>query len=215
MLVFIKKRRWLKFILIGAGLLLLAFAFLVIRPDSYLPHKRIVLHVPYSLDDPPISLLPMGEKIYHPDSPLGHPGIDFQWSGPNSKVLASASGKITSIKLVYDKWNKWEMDIENWPYILRYKEMENYNRSLKVGQHVNTGDFLGYPANPPAHHEIGAYQIHWEFASVSLLRDRFCPVTYFDKVSATSVQAVWDKTQWPYKSQYPNICSGGYANKTE
>lgn len=157
----------------------------------------------------------MGEKIYHPNAPLGHPGIDFQWAGPDSKVLASADGKISSIKLVTDKWPKWEMDVESWPYVVRYKEMETYNSALKVGQHVKAGDFLGHPANPKLHNEVGAYQIHWEFASSSLIRDRFCPMSYFTAESKASVQAIWDKTNWQYKSQYPDVCSGGYANKTD
>lgn len=190
-------------------------AFVLLRPDTYWPHKRIVLHAPYDLNDPPINLIPMGEKIYHPNAPSGHPGIDFQWSGSDAKVLASADGKISSIKLVFDKWNKWEIDVQSWPYELRYKEMESYNQALKVGQHVKTGDFLGHPANPKLHSIEGAYQIHWELASLSVIRDRFCPMAYFDKVSAASVQAVWDKTNWQYKNQYPNVCNGDYFNKTD
>lgn len=210
----IKRHPW-RTIGIVIAVLFLGAVFYVTRPDTLLPHKRIVLHAPYDLANPVVSLLPMGEKIYHLNAPLGHPGIDFQWASPNANVLASADGKITSIGLVFDKWNKWEMDIESWPYVVRYKEMETYNTALKVGQHVKVGDFLGHPANPKLHNEVGAYQIHWEFASLSLLRDRFCPMTYFDKSSAASVQAVWDRTNWQYKSQYPNVCSGGYANKSD
>lgn len=157
----------------------------------------------------------MGEKIYHPNAPLGHPGIDIQWSGPEAKVLAAADGKIVTLKLVNDKWDKWQMDIQNGPYIMRYKEMETYNKALKKGDQVRTGDILGHPADPAKHNQVGAFQIHWEFASVSVVRDRFCPMTYFDKASADSMQSIWDKANWQYKSQYPDICSGGYKDKTD
>lgn len=215
MFYFNKKHLWLKIILTIIVLILLGGIFFVTRPDTYLPHKRPVIKAPYDLSDPPMQLIPMGEKVYHPNAPLGHPGIDFQWSGPDSRVLASADGKITSIKLVFDKWDKWEIDVESWPYVIRYKELETYNQALKVGQRIKAGDFLGNPANPRPHNVEGAYQIHWEFASLSLVRDRFCPMTYFDQASANSVQDIWDKTQWQYKSQYADVCSGGYANKTE
>jgi hypothetical protein len=209
------KKHWWQILLGLVGLLVLGAAFMLVRPDTYLPHKRIVLHVPYDLNDPPINLIPMGEKIYHANAPKGHPGIDFQWNGPDAKILSSSSGKISSIKLVMDKWNKWEIDVTSGPYVVRYKEMETYNQSLKSGQHVNIGDFLGHPANPKIHNEVGAYQIHWEFGSPSVVRDRFCPMTYFDAASRQSVEKVWAKTNWQYKSQYPNVCSGDYANKTE
>lgn len=209
------KKNWWKILIGLVGLAILAVAFMLFRPDTYLPHKRIVIHAPYDLNNPPVSLLPMGEKIYHPNAPQGHPGIDFQWDSPSAHVLSSSDGTISSIRLAFDKWNKWEIDVTTWPYQVRYKELENYNHNLKVGQKVKVGDFLGYPANPKLHNEVGAYQIHWEFASLSLLRDRFCPMTYFDQASRASVQSIWDKTNWQYKNQYPNVCSGDYANKAE
>lgn len=209
------KKYWWKVLLGLFGLVVLALVFIFLRPDTYLPHKRIVIHAPYDLNNPPATLLPMGEKIYHENTPLGHPGIDFQWSDPNARVLSSSDGTISSIKLVHEKWGTWQVDVTSWPYVIRYKEMETYNQDLKVGQKVKIGDFLGHPANPAKHNEVGAYQIHWEFASLSLMRDRFCPMTYFDAASRESVQAVWDKTNWEYKNQYPDVCSGGYANKTD
>lgn len=209
------RAHWLKTVLLVLGLIVLAAACYIIRPDTYLPHKRIVLRAPYDLNSPPTRLLPMGEKIYHPNAPGGHPGIDFQWDGPDARVLSSSNGTISSIVLVTDKWKKWEIDVSSWPYVVRYKEIETYNQALKAGQHVNVGDFLGHPANPKLHNEVGAYQIHWEFGSPSVVRDRFCPMTYFDDASRKSVQAVWDNTSWQYKTRYPDVCSGDYKNKAE
>lgn len=209
------KVHWVKTILIIIGVLLLGAASYIARPDTYLPHKRIVIRAPYDLNSPPQRLLPMGEKVYHPNAPGGHPGIDFQWGSPDAKVLSSSDGVIGSIRLIDDKWKKWEIDVNSWPYVIRYKEMETYNTSLKKGQHIKVGDLLGHPANPKLHNIEGAYQIHWEFGSPSLIRDRFCPMSYFDEASRKSVQAIWDSTSWEFKTQYPDVCSGDYKNKTE
>ncbi len=209
------KLHWLKTLLLTIGIAILGASFFLVRPDTFLPHKRIVIHAPYDLNSPPINLIPMGEKIYHPNAPGGHPGIDFQWSGPDGNVLSSSNGVISSIGLVTDKWPKWEIDVSSWPYIIRYKEMETYNTNLKKGSHVKVGDFLGHPANPKLHNEVGGYQIHWEFGTPSIITDRLCPMTYFDEASRKSVQAIYDSSTWQYKSQYPDVCSGSYKNKTE
>ena len=208
------KHNWWKILLGVFGLVVLALAFIVVRPDTYLPHKRIVLHAPYDLNNPAIALIPMGEKVYHPNTPHGHPGIDFEWASPDARVLSSSSGTITSIGLEFDQWNKWEIDVNSWPYVVRYKEMETYNTALKVGQHVNVGDFLGHPANPKLHNKVGGYQVHWEFGFPGAIRDRLCPMTYFDAASAASVQSLYDHTDWQYKTQYPNVCNGFYFNRT-
>lgn len=215
LMVGFRKYKWVKIASLVVGLVVIALALYVIRPDTYLPHKRTLLRAPFDLDDPPTRLLPMGEKVYHPDSPSGHPGIDLQWDHPDARILSSADGKITSITPVFDKWDKWEIDIETWPYVIRYKELETYDQNLRVGQHVKAGDYLGTVANPKAHNVEGAYQIHWEFASLSLIRDRFCPMTYFDDAPKASIEAAWAATTWEYKSQYPDVCSGDYANKTD
>lgn len=213
-LLFIKKH-WLKVLLSLVGAAIIALAFTMFRPDTYLPHKRIVLNVPYDLASPPTNLLPMGEKIYHANSPQGHPGIDFQWSQPNAPILASAAGKISNIYQTPEHFNNWDIEITSWPYVVRYKELEDYDKTLKKGSRVVAGQYLGHPVNSPAHGRQGAIQLHWEFGSLSLLRDRFCPMTYFDEASRKSVEAIWAKTSWQYKAQYPYVCSGDYYNKTE
>ncbi len=68
-------------IIVGiAAVLILGSAFVVMRPDSYLPHQKITIRVPYEFSGVPDSMIPMGETINHPKPqvPNGHPGIDFQ-----------------------------------------------------------------------------------------------------------------------------------------
>ncbi len=205
----------ISFIVVGSGLLLLVLVggFIAIRPDTYIPHKRIVLHVPYEFSDPPSNLIPMGETIFHPKprAPQGHPGIDFQWNHVTN-IIASADGTISSITQTPDHFNNWDIEVSSWPYAVRYKELEDYDSTLKVGSSIKTGQFLGHPMHG---HPNAAIQIHWEFASTSSLRDRFCPITYFDDASRQSIESIWVKSTWQYKSQFPDICSGDYKNAVE
>lgn len=206
-------KRWIKTGLSVFGLAALVIGMALFRPDTFLPHPRIVLHVPYDLNDPPTSIAPMGETIAHPksNSPKGHPGIDFQWDHV-ANILSSSDGTVTEIKLTPEHFNNWDVVVTSWPYELRYKELEDYDSKIKVGAKVKAGQLIGHPEHG---HANAAIQIHWEFASPSVLRDRFCPVTYFDEASRKSIEAAWAKTVWQYKAQFPDICSGDYANLVE
>ncbi len=185
-------------------------AFIVTRPDTYLPHQRIVLQAPYDPSYPPDTLLPMGEKVDHPNAPLGHPGIDIQWQHRDAEIVSATKGKISKIKQTPEHYNNWDIEVVSWPYLVRYKELQDYDTSLKVGSKVEVAQFIGHPGWFSNH-----AQMHWEFGSVSLLRDRFCPMTYFAPAVASQLEEVWVNSTPKYKAQYPDICSGGYKNKTE
>lgn len=210
-----KTHLWLKIILVVIGLAILTLAFIVVRPDSYWPHKRLVIRAPFDLNDPPSTLIPMGEKVYHPDAPSGHPGIDFQWDHKDVNILASADGKISSIKQTPEHFNNWDIEISSWPYVIRYKELQDYDSSLKKGSPVKAGQLLGHPTHPDDGETTRGIQLHWEFASASLIRDRFCPMTYFDEASRQVIETVWAKSTWQHKNQYPNLCNDDYFNKTD
>lgn len=210
-----RTHRWLKISGLAVGVVILALAFIVVRPDTYWPHKRLVIRAPFELSDPPSTLIPMGEKVYHPDSPSGHPGIDFQWSHKDVNIVASADGKISKLQQTPEHFNNWDMEITSWPYVIRYKELQDYDTNLKKGSSVKAGQFLGHPTHPADGETGRGIQLHWEFASVSLIRDRFCPMTYFDEASRQVIEAVWAKSTWQYKNQYPNLCNDDYFNKTD
>lgn len=205
-----KKHKWLKWLLIVFGVIILAMACFMFRPDTYFPHKRIVLQAPYDMNFPPERLMPMGEKIEHPNAPLGHPGIDLQWNHQNARILSASNGKITHIKQTPEHYNNWDIEVSSWPYIVRYKELQDYDTTLKVGSSIRAGQYLGRPGWFSNH-----AQMHWEFGSPSPIRDRFCPMTYFEPNTAKQLEESWTKTTWQYKAEYPEICSGGYKNKIE
>ena len=196
--------------------------FVVIGVQTYLPHKKITIRVPYEFVDVPDVMIPMGETINHPKPqvPNGHPGIDFGYDGSKlHNVVASADGTVTSIKKGASNPGKWDIEISNSFYLLRYKEMEDYNPLFQPGHKVKEGDFVGhygiYQEKDGNVHE----QIHWELASTSLLRDRFCPLTYFDAQSLKSINTLWAKVppeaNQNMKAQFPYICSGDYYGKDE
>ena len=200
------KRVW-KIVSLVVLVLILGLAWVMFRPDSYLPHQRITIAVPFSSDNPPSWLIPMGETINHPKPqvPKGHPGIDFAWPpGEAARVLSSSDGVVSSIKQGASEGNLWDVEVKNGYYLLRYKELKDYNHALKKGSSVKTGDYIGMPGTI-------ANGFHWEFASASLLRDRFCPVTYFDPASLALINRIWAQTpNDQMKQQFPYICSGDY-----
>lgn len=197
----------------------MALLWVLVWPPAYLPHEKIVISVPYRMSDVPDGMIPMGETLYHPkpNVPNGHPGIDFGWqNGQNHDVISSSNGKILSVSQNISGPGKWDVEIESGAYILRYKEMDDYNPELKKSAKINKGELVGH---------VGRYcdsghcwfNLHWELASRSVLRDRFCPVTYLDTESRLSIESLWKSvpSNNKVKSQFPEICSGDYSNKTE
>lgn len=208
-------KKWLKITLITLGAGVVGLVLVMFRPDTYLPHKRIVIAVPFSAENPPMSLIPMGETIEHPkpQTPKGHPGIDFAWApGVAGKVTSSSDGKVSSIELGTSHKDLYDVTVSSGPYLLRYKELKDYNRELKKGTKVKTGDYIGIPGTL-------AGGFHWELASKSLARDRFCPMTYFDPGSKQLIEKIWDQTPVDamkgMKRQFPHICSGDYFDVEE
>src|SRR5438105_15039873 len=96
--------------------------FIIVGVQTHLPHKKIIIRVPYEFSDVPDSMIPMGETINHPKPrvPNGHPGIDFQYNGSKLHyVIASADGTVTSIKKGASNPGKWDVEIGNGFYLLR------------------------------------------------------------------------------------------------
>ena len=207
-------------IIIGLVVVLaLAFVFIIFQPQAFLPHQKIVIGLPFDKNDPPTGMIPMGETIAHPKPrvPNGHPGIDFGWQH-NSKILSSSDGEITRITNGTSDPGKWDIEVQSGNYFLRYKELEDYDQSLKVSSKVKKGDLLGHPgASEFPDHPGKNYQIHWELASTSLILDRWCPVNYFDPESKKIIEDIWAKvpTNDRFKAKFPYICSGDYFGKEE
>lgn len=211
-----------KRLLVGLGVIILillsVFGYLL-RLDAFLPHKKIEIILPFAAQyDSSTLMIPMGETIYHPKpkSPLGHPGIDFggQVSFP---FIASTDGKITRI-IEGGSSDGSDIYLSHGAYNIVYKEMDTNNIYVKVGQKVKQGDKIALP-NPKVDGGNTHYSTHWEFASASPIRDRYCPLTYFTPESRARIEAIWEHVKptdnGGVKAKFPYICSGDYYNRVE
>lgn len=217
---------WKKILLVLAILVAGAAAYLIlfviVGVQTYLPHERIAIRAPYEFSDIPDGMIPMGETIHHPkpQSPKGHPGIDFGWDdGESHKVISSSYGVVSSIDLGASDPGHWDLVVTSGFYELRYKELQDYNRDFKKGSKVKTGDLIGYAGifeggDPNAGNKHNNW--HWELASKAIIRDRWCPLTYLDSESRKSIDALWARQPLnQMKTQFPDICSGDYKDRVE
>jgi len=226
--------KWLGWVLLSIGVLAGIFCVFMLPISFYLPHQKPVIILPFDPQyDSNCALMPMGEKIAHPDAPSGHPGIDFGFSEVTKNVpyIASMDGTISKIKIYPNRElkgqggkeplsiNEADVVIRNGPYQTVYSEMDadSLPAYIKRGAKISQGDFIGYGnfttgVKPGTKREM----IHWEFGSISPLIDRFCPLTYFTVESETRIEKIWVQTDWPeMKALYPNICNGDYDGKAE
>ncbi|MHB8604391.1 MAG: hypothetical protein ACYDCK_03965 [Thermoplasmatota archaeon] len=212
-------KRWWPLALVLVLLPPAAFAFYLTWPPAFFPHDRIVISLPFEANDTPSYMIPMGETIYHPKPqvPHGHPGVDFQWAnGTSHALLAVADGVFWSAKLGASEPGKWDIEVKSGEYLVRYKELDDYNASLHFPSHVAKGQIIAHAGHycDPQH---CWFNVHWELASMSTLQDRWCPVTYFDDASRAAIERVWANVPAndTVKSRFPDICSGDYTAKSE
>ena len=216
------KRFWKK-ILVGVVSVIIIFSvFVLVQPQTYLPHQHIVISLPFAPEDGTGALLtPMGETIYHPKPqvPNGHPGIDFAWNHSVS-IISSSDGTVIQVINESESSGLADVTVSSSVYELRYKELASgsIGNNIKVGAKIKKGDFIGN-AGPGWHMGINledTYGIHWELGSPSLIRDRFCPLTYFDADSLSRINKIWANHPLDdMKQNFPYICSGDYFNKTD
>ena len=178
-----------------------------------MPHKRVIISLPFSKENEAQWLIPMGETINHPkpEVPLGHPGIDFAWDH-TVPIIAVADGVIKSVKKDSTEGKAvWNIYVASGDYLTGYTELESYNTELYKGSKVSKGMLIGYPNE--ANH-----QIHWEFeynTPLNFLIEPLCPMTYFDEEARSRIESIWENQgdRWPYKDKFPYICSGDFYGK--
>lgn len=195
---------------------ILALGFTILQPQAFLPHKKIQIILPLETKyDSVTALIPMGETIYHPNAPKGHPGIDFG-SDTAYPFIASADGKIT--KMTHGSSDGIDIYLSSGAYSIVYKEMDESKMFVKVGDKVKQGDKIAMP-NPKNIEGRIHYSVHWEFASASVILDRYCPMNYFTPESQTRIEEIWARVKPTdfngMKQRFPNICSGGYEGVEE
>ena len=204
-------------------LLAVCVASYALRLDAFLPHQKISIILPFDAQyDAVTGMIPMGETIFHPkpQSPRGHPGIDFGGQVPYP-FIASADGVISRM-VPMGSSDGIDIYLTSGEYSIVYKEMDPNRVFVTVGQHVKQGDKIAMPdpkvQDPNKPNEVH-YSTHWEFGSVSPVRDRFCPLTYFTPESRARIEAIWshvsDTDAGGVKRQFADICSGDYAGRVE
>lgn len=216
--------KWFKWVLLTVGILIFLFLVMMAQPWVFLPHKHIEISLPFAPeDDAYTSLIPLGEKIEHNASngtPDGHPGIDFGWN-KETRILAVADGRIMGI--TKDKNNKYRIEINMGLYRTTYQEMNSVEPNLHFLSKVKKGQLLGYSGhyrkeeNKIKSESDPSGQIHWDFASSSMIIDRLCPVNYFDPDSKRRIEVIWARVPAndQFKLQYPQICNGIFQGKED
>jgi hypothetical protein len=214
-----RRRRltWLR-VLLGLSAVVsvaaVAFAWRFVAP--FLPgrtHEAITISLPFAEEDDARDLLPMGETVYHPDAPHGHPGVDFSWDH-DVPIIASAAGIVTKIQR-HSGGHTWDVEIVTGDYAVRYTELESINPDLKKGQRIAKASWIGQPGHPLELPDANGshYSIHWEFDYDTFWVDRLCPMTYFDDDSRRRIEAIWERSTWEHKPRFPDICSGAYKGR--
>lgn len=227
-------RQLIKWLFIPIGALITIGLYFAFPPTYYLPHKQPVLILPIETKyDSLANIMPMGEKIAHPNAPNGHPGIDFGFGAITENVpyIAAMDGTISKVE-IFPNTEKSDSKtkplsvhmanvvIKSGPYQVVYSEMDGDTlpKTIKKGAKIKQGDLVGYGNFMYKGTEAGtkSEMIHWEFGSISPVIDRFCPLTYFTEESRNRIENIWAKTNNPeMKAAYPKICNGGYDGKAE
>lgn len=216
--------KWLRRIFFGIGILLVLFLVFMLQPWVFLPHRHIEITLPVEpADDAVTSLIPMGEKIEHNESngnPNGHPGIDLGGWNKETRIVSVADGRVTRISKA--KTGTTTVEVQSGFYRNVYQELNKVAPGLRWFSKVKKGQLIGYagywraesPDRPP---EFPSGQIHWDFASSSILIDRLCPYDYFDTDAKKRVDAIWAHADANniFKPQYPKICNGWFEGRVD
>lgn len=195
------------------------------------PTHKVTLVLPFSAKYPALSMTPMGETIFHPDTPEGdgHPGIDFQWNYiENVTVLASMEGTVEDIRI--NPLGQTDVVTNNDGWGVDYCGLSFVNPELKIGQKVKVGDYIGNPN--VERYDKGKINnaFHWQFGyynnierenmtgepSRKGVEHRLCPMNYFSSDSKALIEKIWAEENWPeLKTNAPEICSNAYKYRNE
>ncbi|MQF65457.1 hypothetical protein FIM04_05020, partial [SAR202 cluster bacterium AC-409-J13_OGT_754m] len=176
-----------------------------------------VLSLPFTIDQEPPGMMPMGETILHPvtiNNPNGHPGIDFQWPY-RAEIVSATNGEVLEIRTSAMASKQqgsilYYVAVMSGDFVVTYDILDIYlfNPDLVVGSKIETGQVMGYP-NPAGEGEWNS--IHWAFGKwfpgseepnpegiVEKFRiDYMCAVPYFSEAERVRLFRLWDAAQYP------------------
>jgi len=218
-------KKWVKWVLISIGSLLVIGVLLITQPWVFLPHEHIEIGLPFPASaDSYTDLIPMGEiEQWHNAStglPNGHPGIDFGWE-KETDILAVADGRIISIRKNHENQFIVEQSLGLF-YRTVYQELNKLEPNIRFLSKIKKGQVIGQTGR--AHVEgmelqsgAPSRQMHWDFASSSYSINRLCPLGYYDTDSRKRIEAIWTrvKAQGNFKEQYPDICNGYFKDRED
>ena len=202
--------------------------------SSSTPVPQPFLKLPFTTDDEPQWILPMGETILHErEAPWGHPGIDFQWDHKPQPLTAAAAGEVASID-INNNYGGFDISVFTGKFVVTYHVFELYvlNPNIAVGSQVTTGQAIGYPGD--VSDEDDYHSTHWAFGTWeklpepittheggvrNFITDYLCPFPYFTDSEQARLSRIWKEAQFPQdkrllnaKEQFPDLCNGPYKN---
>jgi hypothetical protein len=198
-------------VLFGIGMLLTSGHI-----GGLLPHHPVALGLPMDVEyDSVTDLIPLGETINHPNTPGGHPGIDFLWT-EDTPIIAMADGTVKSTQAAEDSHGKYDVTVVSGLYEIHYDELDELAPGLRAGSKLKKGDFIGYP-------QRRGHGLHLEFIltgrNTKLLKKELCPLSYFDDASLARINTIWENASAgdkpDMKKRFPKICNGYYDNLKE
>lgn len=188
-----------------------------------------ILKLPFTTDDEPQMILPMGETILH-DPPWGHPGIDFMWDHKPPPLIAAVAGEVGSID-VNNRYGGHDITVLTGEFFVTYHVFELYllNPDIDVGDQITTGQVMGYPKDVSDQDDV--HSTHWAFGTWEKLPEPIttpegdvrtfmtsylCPLPYFVDSEQARLSSIWKEARYPgdgkEKEQFPGICNGPYKN---
>ncbi len=169
----------------------------------------------------------MGETINHPP-PMGHPGIDFQWSYKEAEIIVALDGVvgdiITEVSPI-DGDTIYHITVITGEFGVLYEvvDLPKFNPNLQIGDELVSGMILGYPL--PIGAGDGWRMIHWAFGLAfenkegrptpeGIIEKYFfewlCPMDYFTESERLRLEQIWADASYGHKDEFPKICSGYY-----
>ena len=193
------------------------------------PVPQPIFKLPFTTDDEPQLILPMGETILH-DPPWGHPGIDFMWDHKPRPLIAAAAGEVGSIT-VNNVYGGFDIAVFTGEFVVTYHVFEPYelNPDIDVGSQVTAGQAIGYPLD--VSDEDDFHSTHWAFGTLEKLSEPIttpegdvrdfithylCPFPFFTDSERARLSRIWEEAKYPgggnEKQQFPDLCNGPYKN---
>ncbi|HJM36566.1 MAG TPA: hypothetical protein QGE92_01410 [Dehalococcoidales bacterium] len=189
--------------------------------------QTIELILPFTIHHEPEGIMPLGETINHAP-PMGHPGIDFQWSYKEAEIIVALDGVvgdiITEVSPI-DGDTIYRITVITGEFGVYYEvvDLPKFNPNLQIGDELVSGMILGYPL--PIGAGDGWRMIHWAFGLAfenkegrptpeGIIEKYFfewlCPMEYFTESERLRLERLWADASYDHKDEFPKICNGYY-----